>query len=75
MEQVACMEMLTRRCDDQATYYIEEFRSLGDESGKTLYKVLYRPGGVTRTGGLDPCFKVKARYESKFMPSVYFINH
>ena len=40
---------------------IDEFRSLDDDSVKTLCKVLLQPGGVTETGDPYPGVKAKSR--------------
>ena len=54
---------------------IDKFRSLEDESVKTLCKVLCRPRCVTATVAPYLCVKVNARDESNLMLAVYFIKH
>ena len=61
--------------NEQAINYNDEFRSLDDESVKTLCKFLLQPGGVTTTSDPDPGVKVNARAESNLMLAVYFTKH
>ena len=61
--------------DEQSINSIDKFRSLDDESVKTLCKVLRQPGGVAANGDPDPGVKVDARAESNLMIDAYLIKH
>ena len=80
MEQADCKSMLTRLgwndaasssiYGDQTINSIDEFRSLDNDSVKTLCKVLHCTGGVTKTIALYPGVKVNARAESNLIFAV-----
>ena len=61
--------------DDQAIKYNDRFRSLDDESVKTLCKALRRPGFVTAISSPYPGVKLNARSKSNLIIDVYFIKH
>ena len=85
MERLVCKAMLKRlgwidavsssMYDYQAINYIYNFRSLKNESVKTLCKVMRRPGFFTATGYLEPGAKVNSRAYNNLMLAVYFIIH
>ena len=77
---MACKAMLTclgwnnaessSMYNNQVIKSIGEFRSLDDESVKTICKVLRRPGSFMATGAPDPCIRVNTRSESNLLIAV-----